>query len=184
MLVSPLQCTKRSRTLLLRRAEVYQANASGCSGYESTFTVDFLSHFLLTLQLLPNFNQNARIINVSSTGHYNAARKHFDANDIDSAKYIEQKGFKEGGQFDAPFALEIYGKAKAAQVLFTLELQKRLDQGAEYGSKKLVVQACHPGLVKSSIWGRNIKTGSEKYNASLGTFTKIANFFGSASLYC
>ncbi|GAH64731.1 unnamed protein product [marine sediment metagenome] len=81
-------------------------------GYESTFAVDYLSHFLLTKLLLDIIKKSApsRIINVSSDIH-----RYFKINLDDlmfEKKYSSQKA---------------YGSAKFAIVLFTYELARRLN---------------------------------------------------------
>lgn len=84
-------------------------------GYESVFQVNYLSHFLLTLLLLEKMKKSApsRIVNVSSMTHENKRA----ALQLDDFKLSKEK-------FD-PFAR--YAQSKLAQVVFTIELSKRLE---------------------------------------------------------
>jgi NAD(P)-dependent dehydrogenase (short-subunit alcohol dehydrogenase family) len=100
-------------------------------GLETTFVVNYLSHFLLTGLLLGTLKANApsRIINVSSDAHTGG---HIDFDDLQ-----EEKSYS---------ALRSYSQSKLAQVLFTFELAKKL-QGTG-----VTVDAVHPGVVATN-WG-------------------------------
>lgn len=80
-------------------------------GIEATFATNYLNGFLLTRLLLPTLKAGApaRIVNVNSGGHRQAALK-FD--DLQS-----QQGYQP---------LDAYGRAKLASVMFTYELARRL----------------------------------------------------------
>lgn len=99
-------------------------------GLETTFAVNHLAPFLLTNLLLDLMKKSApsRIINVSSEMH---KRGSFDINDLQWSKgYTWSKS---------------YCSSKLYNVLFTMELSKRL-QGTG-----VTANALHPGLVKTSI---------------------------------
>jgi NAD(P)-dependent dehydrogenase (short-subunit alcohol dehydrogenase family) len=100
-------------------------------GFETTFQVDYLSHFLLTNLLLDLLKESApsRIINVSSASHY---RGHLNFGDLQL-----KKGYG---------VMKAYSQAKLAQVLFTYELSRRL-QGTG-----VTVNCLHPGTVATNIW--------------------------------
>ncbi len=102
-------------------------------GFETTFEVDYLSHFLLTNLLLGAIKAAApsRIINVSSMAHL---RGHIDFEDLQ-----EEKNFG---------AMRSYSQSKLAQVLFTHELAKRL------AGTGVTVNSLHPGVVATN-WGRH-----------------------------
>jgi NAD(P)-dependent dehydrogenase (short-subunit alcohol dehydrogenase family) len=91
-------------------------------GYELTFAVNYLSHFLLTALLLPKLREPARIVNVSSIGQYPL--------DLDDLQYERD--------FNGYYA---YAKSKLAQILFTYELAERL------GERDLTVNALHPATL-------------------------------------
>ena len=100
-------------------------------GFETTFQVDYLSHFLLTNLLLEILEKSApsRIINVSSASHY---RGHMNFDDLQM-----KKGYG---------VMKAYSQAKLAQVLFTYELSRRLE------GTGVTVNSLHPGAVATNIW--------------------------------
>src|SRR5437870_5652085 len=102
-------------------------------GLETTFEVDYLSHFLLAGLLIDLLKAGApsRLVELSSVAHYNA---HIDFDDLQG-----EKGY--GGW-------KAYSQATLAQVLFTYELARTL--------KGTVVTAncLHPGAVATNIWSR------------------------------
>lgn len=90
-------------------------------GYELTFAVNYLSHFLLTRLLLPLLRESApaRIVNVASAGQ----------SPLDFSNLMLKQGYD---------AMKAYSQSKLAQVMFTFELAGRLrDTG-------LTVNALHP----------------------------------------
>jgi retinol dehydrogenase 12 len=107
-----------------------QANPDG---FEMTWTVNHLSAFLLTLDLLELLKASApaRIVNVSSNSHFGARL------DCDLLT-----GWAKG-MYSGPKA---YGRSKLANVLFTYELHRRLDE------QGVTANALHPGLVRTNIW--------------------------------
>jgi NAD(P)-dependent dehydrogenase (short-subunit alcohol dehydrogenase family) len=99
-------------------------------GFESTFAVNHLSHFLLTNLLLPTVKRSApaRIINVSSAIH---TRGKIDFDNLQGEK-------RYGG-------MSAYGQSKLANVLFTYELARRLE------GTGVTVNAVHPGFVRTNL---------------------------------
>ena len=108
-------------------------------GFERTVGVNHLGHFALTAQLLP-FLERApggfRVVTVSSEAHKFATTKQVSAA-LDSGVLEEAKYSAWGA----------YGLSKAANVLFTKELQQRL---AAKGIKGSAV-ALHPGAVQTDL---------------------------------
>lgn len=102
-------------------------------GLETTFVVNYLSHFLLTNLLVDNLKSAApsRVINVTSDAS-RSAHMYFDDLQL-------EKGYG---------AIKAYGQSKLAQVLFTNELAKKL-QGTGVTSNCL-----HPGAAATN-WGRH-----------------------------
>jgi NAD(P)-dependent dehydrogenase (short-subunit alcohol dehydrogenase family) len=96
-------------------------------GHELTLAVNHLSHFLLTIRLLPLVRRSApaRIVNVSSMGQA--------AIDFDDPM-LERR-------YDAFLA---YAQSKLAQVMFTFELATRLRDEGEDG---VTVNAVHPATL-------------------------------------
>lgn len=105
-------------------------------GIEMSFAVNHLAPFLLTHLLLDRLKQSApaRIVNVSSTVHYDAALR-FD-NLQGERKYN---------------GVEAYKIAKLGNVLFTYELAERLKGSG------ITVNCLHPGVVATKLldagWG-------------------------------
>lgn len=105
-------------------------------GFELQFGVNHLGHFALTGHLIDMLKDQpgARIVNVSSLAHKNG-RIIYD--DINADKNYNR--------------MERYGMSKFANILFTYELQRRLEAA---GSPAISV-ACHPGGSMTEL-GRHI----------------------------
>ena len=90
-------------------------------GYELTFAVNFLSHFLLTRLLLPLVRESApaRVVNVASAGQ----------SPIDFDDPMLERGYD---------AMRAYSVSKLAQITFTFELAERL------AGTGVSVNALHP----------------------------------------
>ncbi|MFT4799910.1 MAG: NAD(P)-dependent dehydrogenase (short-subunit alcohol dehydrogenase family) [Candidatus Azotimanducaceae bacterium] len=99
-------------------------------GFEMQFGVNHLSHFLLTQGLLENLKKcdHARVITVSSKLHKSGV--------------IDFDSFKGEKSYNSQTA---YGQSKLANVLFAVELAKRL-KGTGVTSNAL-----HPGAVRTDI---------------------------------
>jgi NAD(P)-dependent dehydrogenase (short-subunit alcohol dehydrogenase family) len=93
-------------------------------GFEMTFAVNYLSHFLLTAELMPLLRRSAaaRTVNVASIGQ---APVNFD----DPMAERDYEGFRA------------YVQSKLAQIMFTIELAERLRVAGEDG---VTVNALHP----------------------------------------
>lgn len=101
-------------------------------GFELQFGTNHLGHFVLTGLLLPLLNQtpNARIVTVSSTAH------RFGKIDFDNLN--AEKSYAKW-----PF----YGQSKLANLLFTYELQRRL----EAAGHTTIAVAAHPGWTATNL---------------------------------
>jgi NAD(P)-dependent dehydrogenase (short-subunit alcohol dehydrogenase family) len=104
-------------------------------GFELQIGTNHLGHFALTNRLLPQITD--RVVTISSTAHRTGTIRLDDLN------------FERGdyGRWTA------YGQSKLANLLFTLELQRRLD---EAGSAVRAL-AAHPGYAATNLQGH---TGS------------------------
>ena len=102
-------------------------------GFETTFQINYLSHFLLTNLLLGLLKRSApsRIVNVSSVAHYGG--------------YID---FDNLQMKDGYGVMRAYSQTKLALVLFTYELSRRLE------GTGVTANVLHPGTVATNIWGR------------------------------
>jgi len=100
-------------------------------GFEMTFALNHLGHFLLTTSLMPLLERGqARIINVSSQGHQRA-KPNFDDLKWEHTPYKVMKA---------------YGISKLYNIYFTKSLAER------YKDKGIVSYALHPGVVNTNIW--------------------------------
>jgi len=102
-------------------------------GFESQFGVNYVAHFLLTyelMELLQNTSNSSRIVTLSSIAHRNGA---IDFNNLKLEKPFEK--FRE------------YGQSKVADLIFALELQRRLERN---GLNSISV-AAHPGISKTEL---------------------------------
>jgi NAD(P)-dependent dehydrogenase (short-subunit alcohol dehydrogenase family) len=99
-------------------------------GFERTFAVNHLAPFLLTRLLLARIEQSApaRIVNVASDGH---KLGRLDLDDLQSEKSYS--------------VMKVYGMSKLANVLFTLELARRLD------GTGVTANSLHPGAVGTRL---------------------------------
>ncbi|MEO6185481.1 MAG: SDR family NAD(P)-dependent oxidoreductase [Steroidobacteraceae bacterium] len=98
-----------------------EARRESADGYELVFAINYLSHFLLTRELLPLLEAGApaRIVNVASIG-----QRTINFDDI---------MMRENYQ-----TTSAYAQSKLAQILFTISLAGMLDP------KKVIVNAVHP----------------------------------------
>jgi protochlorophyllide reductase len=101
-------------------------------GFELQFGTNHLGHFALTQALLPLFQgqTDPRVVNVTSGAQY------FGRIDFD-----DLQGERRYDRWKA------YSQSKLANVMFTLELQRRLD-ATNAGIRAM---AAHPGLARTSL---------------------------------
>jgi len=114
-------------------------------GFETTFQLNHLGHFLLTRYLMPLLEKgHARIINVSSDLH---RRGKPDFESINNAQKYS--------------AVKAYGNSKLYNIYFTRSLTSR------YSSKGITSFALHPGVVKTNF--NSMLTGRLKFIFLLAT---------------
>jgi NAD(P)-dependent dehydrogenase (short-subunit alcohol dehydrogenase family) len=103
------------------------------AGIEMQFAVNHLSHFLLTHCLIPclTASPHARVVNISSRNHW-MGKIYFD--DLTMLENYQ--------------VLRAYGQSKLANVLFTYELDRRLN---EHGIEHIVTHCVDPGSNFTSI---------------------------------
>ena len=122
--------------LLVNNAGVMNIpEASTKDGFEMQFGTNHLGHFALTNLLLPHITD--RVVTVSSGAHRLPAGIHIHFDNLNLT-----------GEY-APMVA--YGQSKLANLLFTLELQRRL---AEAGSP-LRALAAHPGWAATNLQGHD-----------------------------
>jgi len=151
--------------LLVNNAGVAGYRGTTTEGFELTFGVNHLGHFLLTMELLPLLKASApaRIVNVASMAHYNAKTIDFS---ILQRKTATTTGLAE------------YNVSKLANVLFAQELARRLE------GTGVTAYSLHPGVVASDVW-RNIPFPLDKIFQLVATPFMISNEKGAlTSIYC
>jgi NAD(P)-dependent dehydrogenase (short-subunit alcohol dehydrogenase family) len=111
--------------ILVRRTETED-------GFEATFGINHLGHFLLTHLLLERVaaSSPARIVVVASHAH-KGARRGLDFDDLQAERRYRWQ--------------DTYNKSKLANIYFARELARRLD------GTGVTVNALHPGFVRSDF---------------------------------
>ena len=119
--------------LLVNNAGVAGMRGLTKDGFEMTFGVNHLGHFLLTQLLLDKLKASgpSRVVTVSSRAHKRAPGIDWDALCRPTSTWT---GIRE------------YSVSKLANLLFSLELAKRV-QGTSVSTYSL-----HPGVVDTEIW--------------------------------
>jgi NAD(P)-dependent dehydrogenase (short-subunit alcohol dehydrogenase family) len=114
---------------------VNTARTTTVDGIETVFAVNHLAYFLLTHLLLDRLRAGgrARIVNVASEAHR-------------FAKRIELDEPPPGRRYRP---MRVYGHSKLANLLFTVELSRRL------AGSGVTANACHPGAVATGLGRQN-----------------------------
>lgn len=110
-------------------------------GYERTFQSNHLGHFVLTATLAPLLAKDARIINVSSLAYL------FVTSPISTKADLDIKDLNYNTKAYGPW--KSYGDSKLENILFTRELQRRVDESK--GQLQWKVLALHPGGVQTNL---------------------------------
>jgi NAD(P)-dependent dehydrogenase (short-subunit alcohol dehydrogenase family) len=103
-------------------------------GLESQIGTNHFGHFMLTALLFPIISKNGRIVNHSSGAHHMAAPD-FPFSNIQSETSYD------------PWVA--YGNSKAANLLFTYELNNRLARSSD--SRGIISVALHPGYTNTNL---------------------------------
>lgn len=136
-------------------------------GLESQMGTNHLGHFLLTSLLFENINKSnvARIVNVSSTAHRLGRLKTAEKSEI----LVSKENY-------SPWV--VYGNSKLANLLFTLELSRRL----KLVNSRIITASSHPGYAATNLQlvGPSLQKGIRKTIELNGT--KLANIlFGQSA---
>ncbi len=124
----------RIDVLLNNAGVVNLRRTTTADGLETTFAVNHLGYFALTLLVRDGLRAapSARIVNVASDAH-RWARLDFD--DLGSARRYR--------------AMRVYGTSKLCNILFTYELARRLDGSG------ITANCLHPGAVATRLGQNN-----------------------------
>ena len=139
--------------VLLNNAGLLQTSRSvTVDGFETTFGVNHLGHFLLTDLLRGMLTKTAadfggaRVVVVASNAH-KFARNGIDFDDLDRVKSYSAMG--------------VYGESKLANILFANEFAKK------FADTGITANSLHPGYV-ASRFGRDGDTGRLDWAVALG----------------
>jgi len=132
-------CAERFLTLdqplhvLLNNAGLAGSRGLTADGFERTFGVNHLGHFLLTELLLERLRSSApsRIVNVSSKAHYDP-------------KQIDWPALRKPTRTTTGFPE--YGVSKLCNVLHAKHLAQRL------AGSGVTTYSLHPGVIASDVW--------------------------------
>jgi NAD(P)-dependent dehydrogenase (short-subunit alcohol dehydrogenase family) len=137
----------RVDVLVNNAALVLQRREQTVDGYEKVFAVNHMAPYLLTRLLLDRVvaSAPARIVNVASDAH--------TFGPLEPDDYMSTRDFKP---------LKVYGRSKLANILFTVELARRLE------GTGVLVNCLHPGFVSTGL-ARDHRLGV--------LFLKVARWF-------
>ncbi|CAG8619557.1 14779_t:CDS:2, partial [Dentiscutata heterogama] len=129
--------------------------AKTVDGIQDQFGVNHIGHFLFTLLLLPTIKTSApsRIVNVSSRAHEGAPPAGIE--------------FEKLNDPEAQTSFQRYNQSKIANILFTLELNKRLSGTNVY------CNCLHPGVIKTELT-RGVVTG---WGSWIKPIISVVSFF-------
>jgi NAD(P)-dependent dehydrogenase (short-subunit alcohol dehydrogenase family) len=153
------------------RLDVLVNNAGGIlstrrtteEGFEMTFGVNHLGHFLLTSLLLDRLRASApaRVVTVSSVAHrFTGGMSWADLN--------HERTIYNG--------TAVYNESKLANVLFTVELARRLEGSG------VTANCLHPGAVRSGFGAAEDTTGIERAVLAAGRPFMVSPHRGAAPI--
>jgi NAD(P)-dependent dehydrogenase (short-subunit alcohol dehydrogenase family) len=145
-----LEQAPRLDVLVNNAGLVLSERAETVDGYEATFATNHLGPFLLTNLLLERITGSApaRIVNVASTAH-SAARRGMPFDDLQSKKQYR--------------GMRVYGQSKLANILFTLELARRVE------GRGVTANSLHPGTVRTGYGGDGDTRGFLAFGIKIAT---------------
>jgi NAD(P)-dependent dehydrogenase (short-subunit alcohol dehydrogenase family) len=129
------------------------ARMSTAQGFERQMGTNHLGHFLLTAQLWPSITAASagRVVNVSSLASRGGK---LDA-DMTEDTLVDPKPYRESA---------VYSNTKQANLLFTAELQRRIDAAG----RPVRAVAVHPGVSATALFGRQVRENRFPFIRMLG----------------
>lgn len=146
-----LAATPRLDVLVNNAGVVMSQRTETAEGFETTFGVNHLGHFLLTDLLLNRLKAStpARVVVLSSDAH-RAAFRGLDFDDLQAEKRY--------------WGMAVYCRSKLANLYFARSLATRLE------GTGVTVNAVHPGTVRTNLGQEGDTTFAGKATALLGRF--------------
>lgn len=132
-------------------------------GLEEVFSVNHLAYYSFTLMLMNKLIESgpSRVVNVASGAHMFVKDMNFD--DLQSEKEYK--------------TMQVYGRSKLANILFTRELAERLE------GKGVTVNCLHPGFVNTGIGSNNSPTMGRILMALARPFSRKTDRGAETSIY-
>ena len=151
-------------------------------GFETTFGVNHLGHFLLVNLLIRNLVAPARIVVVSSDTHDPAQKTGMPAPQYANAARLahpERNAASPQTVDDGAMGRRRYTTSKLCNVYFAYELSRRLEkQGLSANQKPVTANAFNPGLMPGTGLARDYSPLQRfAWNYFLPVFRPIARFF-------
>lgn len=129
-------------TVLINNAGIVSSrHRMSADGFEVTFAVNHLGHFLLVRLLLDRMAPHGRIVNVASRAHFRARAQSMDPDMITDPQAHYS-------------SIQAYARSKLANVMFTFALARRLT------GTGITTNCLHPGVVATHLlptWLQAIK---------------------------
>ena len=130
-------------------------------GFEQTFAVNHLGHFLLVRDLLPHLASQGRIVLVASDTHDPTKRTGMPApayTDARSLAHPDRPARDSTARDSALAGRRRYTTSKLCNVLMAYELARRLAAGSVQGPPTVTVNAFDPGLIPGTGLARDYPT--------------------------
>jgi NAD(P)-dependent dehydrogenase (short-subunit alcohol dehydrogenase family) len=151
-------------------------------GFETTFGVNHLGHFLLVNLILKHLASPARIVVVSSDTHDPEKKTGMPAPHYEDAALLalpeKDPGSSQAAK-DSTLGRQRYTTSKLCNVYFTYELARRLEkQGLSTNQKPVTVSAFNPGLMPGTGLARDYNPIQRfAWNYVLPILRPISRFF-------
>lgn len=125
-------------------------------GFELQMATNYLGHFLLTAGLLPLLlaTRGSRVVNLSSFLHASCEGK--DSTGVlnfERADPFHASGSSGGPSHGEYSRWEQYHRTKMMAILFTREMQRRLEKAGRTGPDGLTCVSAHPGFSSTGLLG-------------------------------
>lgn len=151
-------------------------------GFETTFGVNHLGHFLLVNLLVKNLVAPARIVVVSSDTHDPAQKTGMPEPYYDNAVLLALPERNSGSPQmaeDSTTGRRRYTTSKLCNIYFTYELSRRLEkQGVSTNQNRVTANAFNPGLMPGTGLARDYSPIQRfAWNYILPVIRPIARFF-------